>query len=77
MIGQLDYVRALLEARVFSGLKPYSYEELLSRMIQTTIAAVEQETGFDFSAIRKYDVQGALETTRQVRFIRSGSDILL
>lgn len=77
MIGQIEYLTALFEARVFTGLKPYTYDELKTRMIQTTVKTVESETGFDFSAIRKFDAQDALESTRQTRFIRGISDIII
>lgn len=75
--GQTTYVRALYEAKVFSGLKPYTVDELRTREIQTTVAAIEQETGLDFSAVRPFDAQGSLESTRQTRWIHGVDDILI
>jgi endonuclease G len=77
MIGQTEYIQALYEARVFSGLKPYTFTELQTRKIQTTIATIEKETGFNFSALRKFDIQGALESTRQTRFIHQNNEITI
>lgn len=77
MIGQIEDLEALFETKVFSGLKPYSLGELQSRMIQTPIATVEQETGFDFSILRPFDAQDALESTKRTRFIHNSSDINL
>jgi endonuclease G len=75
MVGQIEYLTALFEARVFTGLQPYTLDELKTRRIQTTIATVEQETGFDFSTLRPFDAQNALESTRQTRILRNFSDI--
>jgi endonuclease G len=75
IIGQTEYVRALYEAKVFSGLKPYTLDELRERKIQTTIAAIEEETGLDFSAIRPFDAHGSLESTRRTRWITRLDDI--
>ena len=75
IIGQTEYVRALYEAKVFSGLKPYTLDELRERKIQTTIAAIEEETGLDFSAIRQFDAHGSLESTRRTRWITRLDDI--
>lgn len=77
IIGQTEYVRALYEARVFSGLKPYTVEEMRQRTIQTTIRAVEAETGLDFGPLRKFDAQGSLESTRQTRWIDRVDSILI
>lgn len=77
IIGQTEYVRALYEARVFSGLKPYSIDELRSRKIQTTIAAVEEATGLDFSALHAFDAHGSLESTRQTRWFDRLDDIVI
>ena len=71
IVGQTQYVQALYEAKVFSGLKPYTVDEMRKRQIQTTIKAIESETGLDFSAVRPFDAQGTLESTRQT----SGSTI--
>jgi endonuclease G, mitochondrial len=75
IVGQTEYVQALYEAKVFSGLKPYTVDELRSRHIQTTIAAIEQETGLDFSALKPFDAHGSLEATRQTRWINSLADV--
>ena len=77
MVGQIEYLEALYEARVFSGLKPYTFQELRTRKIQTTIETVEQETGLDFSALREFDALDALESTRQTRFVRHNSEIII
>ncbi len=77
IIGQTEYVRALYEARVFSGLKPYTIDELRSRKIQTTITAVEDATGLDFSALHPFDSHGSLESTRQTRWFDRLDDILI
>jgi endonuclease G len=75
IIGQTEYVRALYEAKVFSGLKPYTLDELRERKIQTTIAAIEDETDLDFSAIRQFDAHGSLEATRRTRWVTRLDDI--
>jgi endonuclease G len=77
IVGQTEYVKALYEARVFSGLKPYSIDEIRSRKIQTTIKAVEDVTGLDFSVLRQFDAHGSLESTRQTRWFNRLSDILI
>lgn len=77
IIGQTEYVSALFEAKVFSGLKPYSLDEMRERKIQTTIAAVEEETGLDFSPLRPFDAHGSLESTRRTRWISRLDDILI
>jgi len=75
IVGQTQYVQALYEAKVFSGLKPYTADEMRTRHIQTTVAAIEAETGLDFSAVRAIDVQGTLESTRQTQWIRDLGDV--
>jgi endonuclease G len=77
IIGQTQYVGALYEAKVFSGLRPYRLEDMRSRGIQTTIATVESETGLDFSAIRRFDAHGSLESTRRTRWINRVDDVLI
>lgn len=75
IVGQAEYVQALYEAKVFSGLKPYTIDEMRSRHIQTTITAIEEQTGLDFSVLRPFDAHGSLETTRRTRWINSLSDV--
>lgn len=75
IIGQTDYVKALYEAKIFSGLKPYTIDQIRSRKIQTTIAAIEQLTGLDFGALKKVDAHGSLESTRQTRWFNRPEDI--
>ncbi len=75
--GQTDYVKALYEAKIFSGLKPYSIDEIRSRKIQTTIAAVEEVTGLDFGQLRKFDAHGSLEATRRTRWFNRPGDLLI
>lgn len=77
IVGQTQYVKALYEAKVFSGLKPYTVDEMRKRRIQTTIAAIEAETGLDFSAVRPFDAQGTLESTRQTRWINDINDVVI
>lgn len=77
IIGQTEYVRALYEARVFSGLKPYTVDELRSRKIQTTIEAVEEATGLDFRALHAFDAHGSLESTRQTRWFDGLDDVMI
>jgi endonuclease G, mitochondrial len=75
IVGQTEYVQALYEAKIFTGLKPYTVDEMRSRKIQTTIAAVEEQTGLDFSALKPFDAHGSLEATRQTRWINSLGDV--
>jgi endonuclease G, mitochondrial len=75
--GQTDYVQALYEAKVFSGLKPYTLDQLRSRKIQTTVAAVEEVTGLDFGDLKKVDAHGSLESTRQTRWFNRPEDIII
>lgn len=77
VVGQTQYVQALYEAKVFSGLKPYTVDEMRKRRIQTTIAAIEAETGLDFSAVRPFDAQGTLESTRQTRWLNDINDVVI
>lgn len=77
IIGQTEYVRALYESKVFSGLKPYTLDEMRTRGIQSTVAAVEAETGLDFSRLRGVDAQGSLESTRQLRWLDRMADIVI
>ena len=77
VIGQTEYVRALYEARVFSGLKPYSVEDIRSRKIQTTVAEIEGLTGLDFSAVRPFDGQGGLEATRKTKWFDRLDDVVI
>jgi endonuclease G len=77
MIGQTQYVGALYEAKVFSGLRPYRLDDMRSRKIQTAIKTIENETGLDFTAIRRFDAHGSLESTRQTRWINGLSDVLI
>jgi endonuclease G len=77
IVGQTQYVQALYEAKVFSGLIPYTVDEMRSRRIQTTIEAIETETGLDFSAVRAFDAHGSLESTRQTRWINDIKDVVI
>jgi endonuclease G, mitochondrial len=77
IIGQTQYVQALYEAKVFKNLSPYTIQELRSNKIQTTVKTIEDETGLDFGAIRRFDAQGSLESTRQTRPIGRPSDIII
>lgn len=77
IVGQTQYVQALYEAKVFSGLKPYTADELRSRRIQTTVAAVEQETGLDFGVLKRFDAQAGLESTRRTRWVRGLDDVII
>jgi endonuclease G len=77
IVGQTEYVQALYEAKVFSGLKPYSIDELRSRKIQTTVAEIERQTGLDFGPLKQFDAHGSLESTRQTRWFNRVEDILI
>ncbi|MGK6320881.1 DNA/RNA non-specific endonuclease [Sphingomonas sp. DT-204] len=77
IIGQTEYVRALYEAKVFSGLRPYTIDEMRSRKIQTTIAAVEEVTGLDFGDLKTFDAHGSLESTRRTRWFDRLDDIVI
>ena len=77
IVGQTQYVSKLFEAKVFSGLKAYTVDEMRRRHIQTTIESIEEETGLDFSALRRFDAQGSLEATRQVRWINDIRDVMI
>ncbi|MER8563703.1 DNA/RNA non-specific endonuclease [Mesorhizobium sp. M0578] len=77
IVGQTQYVQALYEAKVFSGLKPYTVDEMRTRLIQTTIVAIETETHLDFSAVRSLDAHGTLESTRQTRWLNDMNDVLI
>ncbi len=75
--GQTKLVQALYESRVFTNLRQHSLARLQSDHLQVTIAAVEEETGLDFSALRPFDAINALESTRHTRFVFGEDDIIL
>ena len=77
IIGQTQYVKALYEAKVFKRLTPYTIQELRTNKIQTTVKTIEEETGLDFSAIRRFDAQGSLESTRRSRVISDPAEIII
>lgn len=77
IVGQLKYVKALYEAKVFSGLRPYTVDEMRSAKIQVSVAEIEKETGLNFAAIRKFDAHGSLESTQPVRWITRPDDIVI
>ena len=77
IVGQTQYVQALYEAKVFSGLKPYTVDEMRKRRIQTTIKAIQAESGLDFSMLLPFDAQGTLESTRQTRWISDLNDVVI
>jgi endonuclease G len=77
IVGQTQYVQALYEAKVFSGLKPYTVDEMRKRRIQTTIVAIEEATGLDFSAVKPFDAHGTLESTRRTRWINDMDDVVI
>ena len=74
--GQTKFVRALFEARVFSNLRQNTQADLVGLDVQTTIAAVEEETKLDFKALRRFDTMDALESTRKARVLHSPADIV-
>jgi endonuclease G len=74
IIGQIEYVRALYEKRVFTSLTPYSNAEIQARHIQTSISAIEKITSFNFAALRRYELMSGLEATR---FIVDPGDIVI
>ncbi|MGZ8919811.1 MAG: DNA/RNA non-specific endonuclease [Limisphaerales bacterium] len=75
IVGQTEYVQALYEAKVFTGLRPYTLDDMRSRRIQTTVAAIEEQTELDFSVLRPFDAHGSLESTRQTRWINTLEDV--
>ena len=77
LIGQSEYVEALYEAKVFSGLKPYSIDEIRSRKLQTTVKVIEGLTGLDFGQVKQWDAQGGLESTRQTRWFEGLDDVMI
>lgn len=77
MLGQIKYIQALYEARVFSNLKPYTVEELKKQNIQVPISTIEEATDLNFGALKDVDALDALEASKRVRFIRGISDIIL
>jgi endonuclease G len=77
IIGQIEYVRALYDERVFTGLKPYTLDEMRDRHIQTTIDVVEHETGLDFGVLKPFDAHGSLESTRPTRLISRLDDVVI
>lgn len=79
IVGQTEYVKALYEAKVFTGLQPYTLEEMRGRHIQVTIAALEERvkeySPLDFSMLKKWDSLGSLESTRQARWLSTVADV--
>ncbi|MEM7662745.1 MAG: DNA/RNA non-specific endonuclease, partial [Pseudomonadota bacterium] len=45
IVGQIEYLKALYESRVFTGLNPYSAKEIKTRSLQVTVQTVMNETG--------------------------------
>ena len=77
IVGQVQYVQALFEAKVFTRLTPYTVDEMRQRHIQTTIQAIADVNGLDFSALLPFDAQGSLEATRQTRWISDINDVVI
>ena len=77
IVGQVQYVQALFEAKVFTRLTPYTVDEMRQRHIQTTIQAIADVSGLDFSAVLPFDAQGSLEATRQTRWISDINDVVI
>jgi endonuclease G, mitochondrial len=81
IVGQTEQVKALYEAKIFTGLRPYTIDELRTRKIQISIPALEETLGslspLDFSKLKPFDSLGSLESTRQARWVRSGNDIVI
>ena len=77
IVGQVQYVQALFEAKVFTRLTPYTVDEMRQRHIQTTIQAIADVSGLDFSALLPFDAQGSLEATRQTRWISDINDVVI
>jgi endonuclease G len=75
--GQTKFVKALFEAQVFTNLRQNTLAQIQSRELQTTIAAVEGESGLNFSRLRPFDSLSALESTRHTRFLFSSRDIVI
>jgi endonuclease G len=79
IVGQAEYVSALYEAKVFTGLNPYTVEEMRERRIQISIEGLQKTiadgSALDFSMLIPYDAQGSLESTRQTTWLRTINDI--
>ena len=79
IVGQTEYVKAFYEAKVFTGLRPYTIEEMRSRKIQISLTALEDAIGeqspLNFSALRQWDALGSLESTRQTRWLDRVEDL--
>lgn len=81
IVGQTEYVKALYESKVFSGLRPYTVDEMKERGLQISIANLQETiaegSALDFSMLIPFDAQGSLESSRQTQFIRSLTDIII
>lgn len=81
IVGQTEYVTALYEAKVFTGLKPYTVDDIKERGLQISITNLQETiaegSALDFSMLVPFDAQGSLESSRQTQFIRSLSDIII
>lgn len=79
MIGQGSLLAALREdrERVFTGLSPYTPQQLVDNGIQTTIETIEAETGLDFGALKAFDSVAGLESTHHQRPLRTPDDIII
>ena len=77
MTGQVKFIQKLFEARVFSNLRQGRLPKLQANNIQVPISVIEDETKLNFSSLRQHDVAGAPKSTRQNRFLKSVSDVIL
>lgn len=79
--GQLQYVSALYEAKVFTNLNPYTPKQLREDKIQITLKSLQEtigrSSGLDFSPLYDYDSQAGLESTEQINWLRSLDDIVI
>ena len=77
MVGQIEYIEDLYESKIFTGLNPYTFDELITRRIQVPIELIEEITGLDFTSLKDLDAANALESTRRTRIITRADDIII
>jgi len=77
IVGQIEYIGELYESKIFTGLNPYAYDELLTRRIQVPIELIERETNLNFAAIKEFDAVRALESTRRSQIITRAEDVII
>jgi endonuclease G len=78
-VTQRAQIDSLFGAEVVfsSGLHPYTPQELIDSGIQLKIELIEEETGLNFGALKRFDSIAGLESTFHVRPLRSAADIII